>query len=196
MKRKLCKVLIDEIYKKPAHRNYTSNKLIFKSLDDTWSLDVSDLNNYGSQNNRSHRYILVVTDNFIKFGWTVPLENKNTLGIINSFEDILKSSKRKPNFTETDDGSDFVNNLFFNLLKTKKLKVIQDIHHQELFLLNLSIEVLKIYPKKYFHRGDAIWVNVSPTTTTQYDKRTHSTTELAPIDACKKSNEKVLLNSV
>ena len=38
-------------------------------------MDMLDLNDYGSQNFRSHRYILVVTDTFSEFGWTVPLKN-------------------------------------------------------------------------------------------------------------------------
>ena len=42
--------------------------------------------------------------------------------IKDAFENILKSSKRKLNLIETDDGSEFVNKIFTILLITKNIK--------------------------------------------------------------------------
>ena len=70
-------------------------------------LDILDLKDYGPEINRGHRYVLVVIDNFSKFGWTTPLKNKNAQTIKNSFEIILINSKRKPNLIESDRGKDF-----------------------------------------------------------------------------------------
>ena len=50
----------------------------------------------GLKKNRGLRYVLVVIDNFSKFGWTVPLKNKNAQRIKNSFQSLLIRSKRKP----------------------------------------------------------------------------------------------------
>ena len=47
-----------------------------KHIDDTWSADLLDMIDYGTKNNNGFRYILVVIDNFSKFGWTIPLKNK------------------------------------------------------------------------------------------------------------------------
>ena len=59
-------------------------------LDDIWSLDFLDLNEYGlKNNNRGYRYVLVVFDNFSKFVWTVPLKNKNAKSINDAFENNL-----------------------------------------------------------------------------------------------------------
>ena len=76
MKKDLTKIFIDEIYSKPPKKNYPTNKTIIKSIDDTRSSDLLDMNDYGPKNNKSFRYILVVIDNFSKFGWTTPLKNK------------------------------------------------------------------------------------------------------------------------
>ena len=65
------------------------------------------MKNYGSENNIGYRYVLVVIDNFSKFGWTVPLKNKNAQTKKNSFENFIISSKRKPNLIETDRGKEF-----------------------------------------------------------------------------------------
>ena len=42
--------------------------------------------------------------------------------IINSFENIIISSKRQPILIETDAGSEFVNKILTNILKTKNSK--------------------------------------------------------------------------
>ena len=39
------------------------------------------LNDYGAKNIDGFRYFLVVSDSFSKFGWTVPLKNKNARAI-------------------------------------------------------------------------------------------------------------------
>ena len=56
-------------------------------------------------------------DNFSKFGWTVPLKNKNAQTIKDFFENILISSKRKPNLIESDCGKEFYNSFFSRLPK-------------------------------------------------------------------------------
>ena len=68
---------------------YATNKTNVYYIDDIWSLDILDLKDYGLENNRGCRYVLVVIDNFSKFGWTVPLKNKNAQTIKDSFENIL-----------------------------------------------------------------------------------------------------------
>ena len=77
MTQKNIKIFINEIYSKPAKKNYVTNKTDIYYIDDIWSLDILDLKDYGPENNRGYRYVLVVIDNFSKYGWTVPLKNKN-----------------------------------------------------------------------------------------------------------------------
>ena len=68
MKKYLTKMFIDEIYIKPPKKTYPTNRTIIKSIDDTWSSDLLDMNDYGIKNNKGYRYTLVVIDNFSKFG--------------------------------------------------------------------------------------------------------------------------------
>ena len=85
---------------------------MIRSIDDTWSSDLLDMNDYGSKKNRGYRYIKVVIDNFSKFGCTVPLNNKYAQSITDAFSKIIKSSNRNPNLLETDDGKEYVNKIF------------------------------------------------------------------------------------
>ena len=102
MTQKTIKIFINEIYSKPPKRNYSTEKTDVYHLDDIWSLDISDLKDFGPENNRNYRYVSVIIDNFSKFGWTIPLKNKNAITVKDSFENILISSKRKPILIETD----------------------------------------------------------------------------------------------
>ena len=74
---KTIRSFIDEIYSKPPKKNYITNKTEIYFIDNVWISGILDLRDYGSENNRGHRYVSVVIDNFSKFEWTVPLKNKN-----------------------------------------------------------------------------------------------------------------------
>ena len=123
MTQKNIKIFINEIYSKPPKKYYPTNKTDVYHIDDTWSLDIFDLNDYGLENNRVYRYVLVTIDNFSEFGWTVPLKNKNAQTIKDSFENILISSKRKPNLIESDHGKEFYNNIFQDFLNKIIIKL-------------------------------------------------------------------------
>ena len=97
MAQKTTKIFINENYSKPPKRNYQTNQTDVYHIDVIWSLDILDLKDYGPENNRGYRYVLSIIDNFSKFGWTVPLKNKNAQTIKDSSENILINSKRKPN---------------------------------------------------------------------------------------------------
>ena len=96
VKQQLINTFINEIYSKPPKKNYETNKTLLKSIDDTWSADLLQMDDYGVKNNRDHKYILTVIDNFSKFGWTVPLKNKFAKTVTEAFSNIINNSKRKP----------------------------------------------------------------------------------------------------
>ena len=104
MSQKIIKIFINEIYSEGPKKKYATNKTDVHHVDDTWSLDILDLKDYGPENNRRYRYVLVVIDNFSKFGCTIPLRNKNAQTLKGSFENILIRTKRKPNLIESDRG--------------------------------------------------------------------------------------------
>ena len=80
------------------------------------------MNDYDIKNNKGYRYILVVIDNFSKFGWTIPLKSKYAQSITDAFPLIIKSPRRKPNLLETDDGKEYVNKIFNEFLNNNNIK--------------------------------------------------------------------------
>ena len=123
MTHKNIKMFINEIYSKPPKKNFATNKTDVYYIDDIWSLGVLDLKDYGPENNRGYRYVLVVIDIFSKFGWTVPLKNKKAQTIKDSFENILINSKRKPILIESNRGKEFYNNIFQDFLDKNDIKL-------------------------------------------------------------------------
>ena len=122
MTQKSIKTFINEIYSKPPKKGYATNKTDVYHIDDIWSLDILDLKDYGPKNNKGYRQVLVIIDNFSKFGWTLPLKNKNAIKIKDCFENILISSK-KPNLFGSDCGKEFYNNIFQDFLNKNNIKI-------------------------------------------------------------------------
>ena len=190
MTQKNIKIFRNEIYSKGPKRNYATNKTNVYHIDDIWSLDILDLKDYGSENNRGHRYVLVTIDNFSKYGWTVPLKNKNAQTIKDSFENILITSKRKPNLIETDRGKEFFNNIFQDFLNKNNIKIYsRNSSYGAVFAERFNRTIRDLLKKIVFEHGDANWIDVLPTITKQYNNRIHSSTKLTPIQASLKKNE-------
>ena len=74
MTQKSIKIFINEICSKPPKNDYATDKTDVYHVDDIWSLDILDLKNYGPENKRNYKYVLVIIENFSNFGWTVPLK--------------------------------------------------------------------------------------------------------------------------
>ena len=190
MTQKNIKIFINEIYSKPPRKYYQTNKTDVYFIDDIWSLDILDLKDYGPENNRGYRYVLVIIDNFSKFGWTLPLKNKNAQTIKDSFENILINSKRKPNLIETDRGNEFYNNIFQDFLNKNNIKLYsRNTSLGAVFAERFNRTIRDLLKRPVFEKGDGNWIDILQTRTKQYNNRIHSSTKLTPIQASLKKNE-------
>ena len=190
MTQKNIKIFINEIYSKQPKKYYPTNKTDVYYIDDIWSLDILDLKDYGPKNNRGYRYVLVTIDNFSKFGWTIPLKNKNAQTIKDSFENILINSKRKPNLVESDRGKEFYNNIFQDFLNKNNIKLYsRNSSYGAVFAERFNRTIRDLLKKIVFEIGDANWIDVLQTITNHYNNRIHSSTRLSPKDGSLKKNE-------
>ena len=58
----LIDTFINEIYSKPPKKNYETNKTLLIFIDETWSADLLQMDDYGVKKNRDYKYILTVID--------------------------------------------------------------------------------------------------------------------------------------
>ena len=190
MTQKNIKIVINEIYSKPPKKHYATNKTDVYFIDDIWSLDILDLKNYGPENNRGYRYVFVTIDNFIKYGWTIPLKNKNAQTIRDSFENILINSERKPNLIASDRGKEFYNNIFQEFSQKNNIKLYsRNSSDGAVFAEKFNRTIRDLLKKLVFEKGDGNWIDVLQTITKQYKNKTHSSTKLTPTQASLKKNE-------
>ena len=97
--------------------------MVYSSFkDNTKGADLADMQ-LASKYNKGIRFLLCAIDIFSKYVWIVPLKDKNGVIIVNAFECILDSSKRKPNKLWVDQGSEFYNSTFKKWLENNDIKM-------------------------------------------------------------------------
>ena len=197
VKKDLIETFIDEIYTKATKKNYPTNKIVYNQIDEIWSIDLADMIDYKTSNNKGFRYIFIVFDNYSKYLWAIPLKNKYRQTITNEFSNILIKSKRKPLKIESDRGTEFYNNVFQNFLKSK------NIHHYSRYTdkgPSIAERVIRTIPNllknPVFEKGRADWLSELRSVIKQYNNTIHHSIKMTPIQASKKSNEKVVYNNL
>ena len=197
MKKDLTKIFIDENYNTPPRKNFPTNKILYNHIDEIWSIDLAVFTDYKTSNKKGYRYIFIIIDNFSKYLWAIPLKNKYSQTITNEFSKILTTSKRKPLKLESDRGTEFYNSIFQNFLKSKK------IHHYSRYtdkgpsIAERVIRTIRnLLKKPVFEKGNADWLSEIPSVVKQYNNTIHHSTKISPIQASKKSNEKIISDNL
>lgn len=119
------RILINELHKS-ARKNFQRRRVITKGIDDLWQADLVDMSTYAKQN-RGFHFLLTVIDTFSKYAWVVPLKNKNAESVTNAMASIFKTKSsttktfRIPRNLQTDDGLEFFNSKFTELMKKHKI---------------------------------------------------------------------------
>ena len=110
--------------------------------------------------------------------------------IKNSFENILTSSKRKPNLIESDRSREFYNNIFQDFLNKNDIKLYsRNSSYGAVFAERFNRTIRDLLKKLVFEKGDGNWIDVLTTITKQYNNRIHSSKKLSPKYASLKKND-------
>ena len=183
-------------HSKPPKKNFPTNKIVYNHNDDIWSIDLAEFSDYKISNNKGFRYIFVIKDNYSKYLWAIPSKKYNQT-ITDEFSNILTTSKRKPRKIESDGGTEFYNNIFQNFLKAKFIQ-----HYSRFTDKGPSIAervfrtIRNLLKKPVFLAGNADWLSELSSVVKQYNNTIHNSTKMKPIDASKKSNEKVVYSNL
>lgn len=78
-------------------------------------IDLIDLNNIRDKDDDGdYRYVLTCIDHFSKYSWCYPLVNKNDKSVVIALKKMIdenKTNKNKIKIIQSDNGSEFINNL-------------------------------------------------------------------------------------
>ena len=119
------------------------------------------------------------------------MKNKYAQSITDAFSQIIKTSRRKPNLLETDDGKEYVNKTFNEFLINHNIKrSSRNTSLGAVFAERFNRTVRNLLKKPVFEKGRADWLPELPPIVKQYNNTIHHSIKMTPIQASKKSNER------
>ena len=197
MKKDSTKIFINGIHSKPPRKIYPTNKIVYNHIDEIWSIDLADMIDYKISNNKGFRYIIIIIDNFSKYLWAITLKNKYSQTTANEFSNILSTSKRKPIKIESGRGSEFYNSIFQNFLKSKNIQHYSRYTDKCPSIAERVIKTVRnLLKKPVFEKGNADWLSELPSVIKKYNKTIHHSIKMTPVQASKKSNEKIVYSNL
>ena len=139
--------------------------------------------------NKGYKYLLLVIDVFSKYGWIVPLKNKQEDTVTEAFQSIFKDG-RKPEYLWTDKGTEFYNKHKKDLLGKNKITLYSTENEEKSLVVERWNRTIKNKMWKQFTvQGNTQYLDMLPIILKQYNNAKHSSIKMTPTEASKKNNE-------
>ena len=90
------------------------------------------------------RVFLCVIDIFSKYAWVIPLKDKKGVTIVNTFQNILDDSKRKPNKIWVDKGNELYSRSMKSWLEKNDIEMYSTHNKGKFVVAERFITTLKI----------------------------------------------------
>ena len=193
IKKDSTKIFFDEIYSSLPKKKYSTSKIVYNHNDEIWSIDLANYSDYKISNNKGYRYTFVIIDNFSKYLSAIPPKNKNSQTKTQENSNILTNLKRHPLKIKSDRGVGFRKSIFQKFLKSKNIQHYPIFTDKHPSLAERVIRTVRNLMKKpVFEEGNANWISELLSVIKQYNNTIHSSVKMTPIQASKKSNEKIV----
>lgn len=189
----LKEMIVKELHR-PARRNFPRRNTVIKGINDLYQADLIEMRPH-SRKNKGYNYILTIINCFTKVADALPLKDKSGLSVTKAMEIAIQRDKNKMKYLQTDDGTEYFNKHFANLMKKYKI-----IHYStnsekkaaiiERFNRTLKGEMYKMFSK----RGSYIWVDILPQLISCYNNSFHRTIGMKPSQVNVKNYKLVLEN--
>ena len=144
--------------------------------------------------NAGNKLALTVIDIFSKLANAYPLKNKNANSVLEAMKMALKDLGI-PDSIYSDLGSEFINNKFQNLLKSKNILFIPAKNHAP--FVEVFNRTLKTRISKYLQAtGSKTIINVLPKFVKNYNNSYHSSIGMKPVEVNKNNMHIVQMNLI
>jgi transposase InsO family protein len=110
------------LYTSLSQKNYPRTRVFVAGIDDQFEADLADFQSLSAQND-NYRFLLVCIDCFSKYAWVRAVKNKTGPVVTRAFRDILEQG-RVPNYLHTDQGTEFLNSQFRNLMRQYSIQFL------------------------------------------------------------------------
>ena len=175
---------------KPIRRNFRRNRVFVGGIDQQWQMDLADMQSMQNFND-GYRYLLVCIDVFSKYAWVVPLKNKTGPSLVQAFKIIL-SSGRKPEKIMTDQGTEFLNRHFRELMKEEGIELYNTYNETKASVVERLIRTLKTKMWRYFTAKKTMrYIDMLPDLVYSYNHSVHRSIKAKPVDVSVENEKKV-----
>jgi len=183
--------LVNELHK-PVRKNFLRRRTIIKGLDDLWQADLAQMDLYAKYN-KQFKYFLLVIDCFSKYVWIKPVKNKTGEEVSKVFLSILKESKRSPKHLHTDQGKEFYNHQFQQVMKNYYINHYSTFSRMKAAIAERTIRTIKEKLFKYFSlNGSYKWIDILENIVKNYNEQVHHSIKMKPCDVNKNVESKIL----
>jgi hypothetical protein len=146
-----------------------------------------------SKINKGFKYLLTVIDVFSKNAFAVPVKDKTGSSITKAFKGILNN--RKPNNIQTDQGKEFYNKEFKQLMSENNINHYSTYSGKKASVIERFNRTLKQNMWKQFTiQGNYNWIGILENLVNDYNNKVHRTIGMKPF-AVNKRNEKTILKT-
>ena len=183
--------LADELHK-PVRRKFQRRQVLAYNVDDIWSCDLVEMQEWASQN-KGYRYMLNVVDVLSKYAWSIPLKDKTAATTLNAFKEIVNESNRKPKRIWVDQGKEFYNKIFDEWLKENNIiRYSTYSEHKSCVVERFNRTLKNMMWKRFTALNTRKWIDILPSLLTKYNNTKHSTIKMTPTEASKENSDVML----
>jgi len=168
---------------KPAKKKFERRKVYVDGVNNTWAMDLADLNMFKEEND-GYRYIFVVVDIFSRYAWAFPLKNKYATDVLEAFKKIKKVPKK----IHCDEGSEW-KGVMGAYLKSKNVTLYHTYSNfhapmVESLHKNIKNKLNLIFTEFQTHR----WIDYLDIVMKNYNETIHRSIQMTPKQAVMKKN--------
>ena len=178
--------LAEELHK-PIIKKFPLRRVMVYGPNEIWSADLIDMREF-SNDNKDYNYLLNVIDIFSKYAWSLPLKTKTALEVTKAFSNIL-TTKNHPKKLWVDQGSEFYNKTFDNLLKNYSIEIYHTFNEGKAVIVERFNRTLKGIMYKYLTANNTNnYIDKLDKMISKYNNTIHSAIKMKPKDAALKEN--------
>ena len=196
VKQGITKVLVKEWYDsyeelqvyKPKKKTY--NSFVAEKALDQFQIDLVYMPK--SFFNNGYKYIFCCVDVFSKKADMIPLKVRDQKASVNAMSEILKNLGI-PKTIYSDQGAEFDNELFNNLMKRHNIQLILATDHAPFVESFNRTMKNRMYKYMHSHHTDN-WAKIIPDILKAYNNTPHSSTKISPNDINKGNETEARMN--
>ena len=187
--RKKLKAVDTYTLHKPTRKPKLYRRIQTKGINYLYQCDLVDMSAFHRKND-GFKWFITIIDTFTKKAWAIKMKNKSAKSIVEVMTPFLRENT--PKKMQFDQGTEFYNKIFLELLEKHKIKHYSVYSDQKGAIIERFNRTLKERMFKYFtSRGSHRWVDVLQDLINGYNQSKHSSISMAPNDVTPANENKV-----